>query len=275
MMGLYKLNEFLTLEDVAEYLTDKGIYNFDLMDGIDQRKLCELIIKLHRENKITPVFYCSAIGEIHNVNFDDPVKSTITKAQINEYLILSDWGIDEVFRDNQIINIQPFDVLQTYISEIYYTGFSYHVSINDIYFPKFDLDQIFYELTNQDPLANIENLQAIVNSQAEQIAELEAQIAEQQKTIEQLTEQAAAPADDDPLFDDLHKRTQNNFVRLFIVLNELANAKKGGISLDKSYNKDHNDLINAELDRLGYSQIGEAAYKTLIDLIKEKRQKGL
>lgn len=195
VMGLYKLNEFLTLEDVAEYLTDKGIYNFDLMDGIDQRKLCELIIKLHRENKITPVFYCSAIGEIHNVNFDDPVKSTITKAQINEYLILSDWGIDEVFRDNQIINIQPFDVLQTYISEIYYTGFSYHVSINDIYFPKFDLDQIFYELTNQDPLAYIENQRIEIHRLTDELNQANAKIAE----LEQQATQPSDTATDEPL----------------------------------------------------------------------------
>lgn len=134
------------------------------------------------------------------------------------------------------------------------------------------------ENPNQQPQTDShlsQQLQATIDRQAKQIAELEAQIAEQQKTIEQLTEQAAVPADDDPLFDDLDKRTQSNFVRLFIALNELANAKKGGIRLDKSYNKEHNALINAELDRLGYSKIGEAAYKTLIDLIREKRQKGL
>lgn len=101
----------------------------------------------------------------------------------------------------------------------------------------------------------------------------EALVLQQQRSLAE--QQAAAPADDDPLFDDLDKRTQSNFVRLFIALNELANAKKGGISLDKNYNKEHNALINAALDRLGYSQIGEAAYKTLIDLIREKRQKGL
>lgn len=210
-MGLYKLNEFLTLEDVAEYLTDKGIYNFDLMDSIDQKKLCDLIIKLHRENKITPVFYCSAIGEIHDISFDDPAKSTITTAQINEYLILSDWGIDEVLRDNQIIDIQPFDVLQTYISEIYYTGFSYHVSINDIYFPKFDLDQIFYELTNQDPLVYIENQQTIINSQAKEIADLKAQ----------LEQQANQPCEI-VLDDEMETKSLNAVSRLVYVLLDMA-----------------------------------------------------
>lgn len=139
-------------------------------------------------------------------------------------------------------------------------------------------DELRERLENQQPQTDShlsQQLQATIDRQAKQIAELEAQIAEQQKTIEQLTQQAGAPADDDPLFDELDKRTQSNFVRLFIALNELANAKKGGISLDKSYNTEHNAQINAALDRLGYSQIGEAAYKTLIDLIKEKRQKGL
>lgn len=56
-MALNDINEFLTLNDVAEYLTDKCNYNFNLECSIDQDRLIETIIQLVRNDKLHPVFY--------------------------------------------------------------------------------------------------------------------------------------------------------------------------------------------------------------------------
>mgnify|MGYP003670950367 len=58
-MALYDINEFLTLNDVAEYLTDKCNYDFNLECSIDQDRLIGTIIQLVRNHKLHPVFHYS------------------------------------------------------------------------------------------------------------------------------------------------------------------------------------------------------------------------
>lgn len=48
-MGLYQLKEFLTFEEVAEYLTDKQVYNFVLSYEPDREKLKSLIISFNQK----------------------------------------------------------------------------------------------------------------------------------------------------------------------------------------------------------------------------------
>lgn len=57
MMALYKHKEFLNLSDLADYLRDKGVYNFELSYEHDCIKLNDFIINLINENKLCPVFY--------------------------------------------------------------------------------------------------------------------------------------------------------------------------------------------------------------------------
>tara|TARA_R110002124_G_scaffold56783_2_gene159861 strand:- start:679 stop:882 length:204 start_codon:yes stop_codon:yes gene_type:complete len=58
-VALYDINEFLTLNDVAEYLTDKCNYDFNLECSIDQDRLIGTIIQLVRNHKLHPVFHYS------------------------------------------------------------------------------------------------------------------------------------------------------------------------------------------------------------------------
>lgn len=55
-MGLYDLKEFLTFEDVADYLKDKGIYDFDLSNESDKKRLKNFLIDLAIEREINIVF---------------------------------------------------------------------------------------------------------------------------------------------------------------------------------------------------------------------------
>lgn len=56
IMGLYDLKEFLTFEDVADYLRDKGVYDFDVSGYQGRSRLYSLLYELVASEKITPVF---------------------------------------------------------------------------------------------------------------------------------------------------------------------------------------------------------------------------
>lgn len=55
-MGLYDLTDFLNFDDVADYLTDKGVYSFDLSDSQSRNRLYSLLYELVASEKLTPVF---------------------------------------------------------------------------------------------------------------------------------------------------------------------------------------------------------------------------
>lgn len=79
-------------------------------------------------------------------------------------------------------------------------------------------------------------------------------------------------ANTEKTLDDLDVRTLNNFVRLLLAINQIKSP------LDFSKNKmDSKQLqqINDQLDLLGYRDLKETAYRTLIELISEKISKGL
>ena len=84
------------------------------------------------------------------------------------------------------------------------------------------------------------------------------------------------PADGEPLFDELDPRTQNNFIRLLLAVNEMAKDKQGqSLDYGRDYNKENLQAVNAKLDLLSYDNIGETAFKTLATLIRDKQAKGL
>lgn len=63
-MGLYQLKDFLTFDDVADYLRDKGVYDFDLSSSYDQNRLKDWLVNMARDEKITPVFYSSSCTDV-------------------------------------------------------------------------------------------------------------------------------------------------------------------------------------------------------------------
>lgn len=79
MMGLYQFKEFLTLDDVADYLRDKGVYDFDLSNTYSHHKLKDWLVTMVKAEKITPVHYYA----------------TLLYAKANAYNILHDKYADE------------------------------------------------------------------------------------------------------------------------------------------------------------------------------------
>lgn len=166
-MALYEINEFLTLNDVAEYLTDKCNYDFNLNCSTDQNRLIETIIQLVRNDKLNPVFHYSG-------SVDWLEKKVITSKSgrfTNHEMVSLDINYGMSVRDYYFVSDKNFDKLiennySNYINVINSTIESYHVegkqkifednilyyreikedfsiTFHDLLYPKLDLDKLF------------------------------------------------------------------------------------------------------------------------------------
>lgn len=227
-MALYDINEFLTLNDIAEYLTDKCNYDFNLECSIDQNRLIETIIQLVRNDKLHPVFH-------YRGNVDWLKQKVITRKSgsfINHERVLLDITYDMSVRDYYFINGKNFDKLienncSNYINVINCTVEPYHVdgkqeivensilsyrkikddfSINfhDLLYPKLDLDKLFKQTEAKADTDVIEKLR-------QKIAGLEA---ENDQLNEKLSKQEYRLTDD----KELEPNSQAAVTRLLNVL---------------------------------------------------------
>ena len=64
MMGLYQLKEFLTLDDVADYLRDKGVYDFDLYSDYDRSRLESWLVPVQYSQTPHKRLYYPKLGVI-------------------------------------------------------------------------------------------------------------------------------------------------------------------------------------------------------------------
>lgn len=210
-MGLYQLKEFLTLDDVADYLRDKGVYDFDLSNSYDQNRLTDFI-----EQKIQPIYSISGyfnieivkmhataeqgvtidtIGEIKEVFLDAYFKSERLENHSNYSIIKykNDMTIDLL--SMQVLNF-GFDAQDAYvlvttgkvggINPIYFLDFQPIKKFQNIneqfvtrlkidgYYPKSELDALFN--AKDDSQQQIADLQAENAHLKAQIAELESQL---------------------------------------------------------------------------------------------------
>ncbi|MGP4789589.1 hypothetical protein ACTXGJ_10740 [Psychrobacter sp. 1Y11] len=191
-VALYDINEFLTLNDVAEYLTDKCNYYFDLRCSTDQNKLTETIIQLVRNHKLHPVFH-------YNGSVDWLEKKVITSKSgrfINHEMVLLDISYDMSVSDYYFVSGENFNRLienncSNYINVINCTIEPYHVEgkqeifennilyyrkvkddfsiiFHDLRYPKSDLDKLFNQTEVKTDNEVIEKLrQEIADLKAE------------------------------------------------------------------------------------------------------------
>ena len=163
-MRLYDINEFLTLNDIAEYLTDKCNYHFNLESSIDQDRLISIIVQLVRNYNLHPVFYYSG-----NVDWLEQKVITNKSGNLIEHTrVLTDITYDICSRGYYFVSYENFEKLiennrSNYVDIINCTIEPYHVdrkqevfennilyyreikdnfSINfyDLFYPKSDLD---------------------------------------------------------------------------------------------------------------------------------------
>lgn len=233
-MALYSINEFLTLNDVAEYLADKCNYDFNLECSIDQNRLIETIIQLVRNDKLHPVFHY-----IGSVDFLE--KKVITSKSgrfINHEIVLLDITYDMSVRDYYFVSDKNFDKLSenncsNYINVINCTIEPYHlegkqeifennilyyrkikedfsITFHDLLYPKLDLDKLF----NQTDTEVIEKLR-------QKIADLQNQLAQAEAALEN------KPADDDK---ELNTKSQNYAAKIVLAMAQIAD-----LNLDSPY----------------------------------------
>lgn len=199
-MALYDINEFLTLNDVAEYLTDKCGYDFNLECSIDQHRLIETIIQLVRNDKLHPVFHYSG-------SVDWLEKKVITSKSgrfINHEIVLLDITYDMSVRDYYFVSDKNFDKLienncSNYINVINCTIEPYHVDgkqeiiennilyyrkikedfsilFHDLLYPKADLDKLFNQTEAKTDTEVIEKLRQKVEYLENQLAQAKTEI---------------------------------------------------------------------------------------------------
>lgn len=267
-MALYDINEFLTLNDVAEYLTDKCNYDFDLKFSIDQNKLIETIIQLVRNYKLHPVFYYSG-----NVDWlEQKVITSKSDSLINHervltgitydinsrgYYFVSDKNFDKLIENNcsnyiNVINctIEPYHVKgKQEICEnniLYYRKIKEDFSIifHDLLYPKSDLAKLFNQTEANTDTEVIEKLR-------EKVADLEYKLA-QAELVETPTHNQKAEKQGDSLLilgavmHCIKDAAKKNFTQDLLTQTILDRYKNvSGISkstLDKKYSEAKNYL---------------------------------
>lgn len=229
-MALYDINEFLTLDDVAEYLTDKCSYDFNLECSIDQNRLIETIIQLVRNDKLHPVFYyrgnvdwleqkviTSKSGRF--INHEIVLLDITYGMSVRDYYFISDKIFDKLIENNcsdyiNLINctIEPYHVegKQEIIENniLYYRKIKEDFSIifHDLLYPKLDLAKLFNQTEAETEV--IEKLR-------QKIAYLESQIAQAK------TELAYKTADD---LNKVPHQSYRTVDRVMYAMAQLANV---------------------------------------------------
>lgn len=176
IVRLYDINNFLTLNDIAEYLTDKCNYHFNLESSIDQDRLISTIVQLVRNDNLHPVFYYSGnvdwleqkviTNKSGNLIEHTRVLTDITyDIRSRGYYFVSHENFDKLIKNQysnniDIINctIEPYHVegkQEVRENEIlYYRKIKDNFSINfyDLFYPKSDLANFFSQNISTEKL---------------------------------------------------------------------------------------------------------------------------
>ncbi len=254
-VALYDINEFLTLNDVAEYLTDKCNYDFNLEYSIDQDRLIETIIQLVRNHKLHPVFHYSGSVDFlekkvitsksgHFINHEIVSLDVTYDMSVRDYYFVSDKNFDKLIENNcsnyiNVINctIEPYHVEGK--QEIFENNILYYREIkedfsiifHDLLYPKSDLAKLF----NQT-----EAYTEVIEKLREKIAGLENQLAQAKAELEDNS------VDDEPT----HHKSVGSMQALVTTLIKMAEYDKADLA--DPYGE-FNKLIQAKAEVLGLS----------------------
>ena len=184
-MGLYQLKEFLTLDDVADYLRDKGVYDFDLSQSIDRYRIHDLLKEWVFGNKLSLVFSYYGRIDVCNKTFYEDTREPIEKINLfthnqNVVLVFNDYLLKQ-WANEQHLRHRFFDEnVHKYSWEVtVYELFEYNYSLLD------DKDHPFIILLDDcngeygiEPLFPKSQLDKILNAKddsQQQISDLQAE----------------------------------------------------------------------------------------------------
>ena len=198
-MAFYEHKEFLNFNDFKQYLIDKKVSDARIV--VDNERLFEFILDLIDEDKLRGVF--SYRGSGHFEYLDDNNQEKIYDSLLLEgYFCLYKIQLQRIFEVNELdvlgLSFKPYklndvDRLSKFIGHDIYKNENLStilfdkkigsikpkISIENIRFIKSDLDKLF----NQQPQANndelAQQLQATIDSQVKEIADLKAQLEQQ------------------------------------------------------------------------------------------------
>lgn len=196
-MAIYDFKEFLTIDDVAEYLTDRDIHDFNLSNERDKYRLHKLLSEFVELDKLNPVFYFNGNSSIANAKneADRSIRNIIKALEFDEKMIDS-------WRNNEPIHYCVYEMdlwfkskYREYGSDKYFHLFSNNGSKNGIepLFPKLQLDNIFNQKPKEAPQTfgnffgtpsititqpSIETLNQCIKERNNEIATLKTRIAE-------------------------------------------------------------------------------------------------
>lgn len=254
-VALYDINEFLTLNDVAEYLTDKCNYDFNLEYSIDQDRLIETIIQLVRNHKLHPVFHYTGSVDFlekkvitsksgHFINHEIVSLDVTYDMSVRDYYFVSDKNFDKLIENNcsnyiNVINctIEPYHVEGK--QEIFENNILYYREIkedfsiifHDLLYPKSDLAKLFNQ-TEADT--------EVIEKLREKVAGLENQLAQAKAELEDNS------VDDEPT----HHKSVGSMQALVTTLIKMAEYDKADLA--DPYGE-FNKLIQAKAEVLGLS----------------------
>ena len=198
-MGLYQLKEFLTLDDVADYLRDKGVYDFDLSQSRDRYRIHDLLKEWVFGNKLSLVFSYYGRIDVCNKTFYEDTREPIEKINLfthnqNVVLVFNDYLLKQ-WANEQHLRHRFFDEnVHKYSWEVtVYELFEYNYSLLD------DKDHPFIILLDDcngkygiEPLFPKSQLDKILNAKddsQQQISDLQAENARLQARIAEFESQ--------------------------------------------------------------------------------------
>ncbi len=115
----FSRKEFLSFEEVAEYLTSQG-YPYSLDSEHGYNRLRDLILDLHHERKLAPVFYYCGWGAVTVVNQENLEVIDSGEVYLRSYFCVVEAAeiLRKLFKDRKYIDIKQYHC--------------YHYSLKDI-----------------------------------------------------------------------------------------------------------------------------------------------
>lgn len=211
-MKIYDFKEFLNIEDVAQYLADKNICDFDPWEPLERARLDNILVDIN----ITPIYKIDGTFDVEITRMQ--AKDTLEIENIGEITLdiigYFKKNIDNSYSLVKYYNKKDFnlDILYHFLIECNIDKVSAYllaasgksVSINPMYFLDFKLHKTKYVTNNnelfEEPPIILEyyqksQLEAIFN-QSDPIEQLQAkQVAELQKQLEQMPQGVSVNSD--------------------------------------------------------------------------------
>lgn len=207
-MALYKFKDFLTFDDVASYLADKGVYKFDLSYKKDVCELTELLIGFIHDFRLSPVVRYNGLvlKNYYHVEKTEYEHSYFLTKRIQRdfcsYFIIYRKKSIELLSSNKDVNLKDTKLCGYFDSkdeEDFEIKEDLIINKNNLLYPISQLDDIFNQKSKETSQTfdefgipsitilqpGIETLNQRIKERDDEIATLKTRIAELEKIVEQ------------------------------------------------------------------------------------------